>query len=197
MSKVLNSIKSLVAVVAPTLATSFGGPLAGAATATISKMLLGKEDASESELVDFILAHQNPETLAKLKMANMEFEADMKRLEIDIERLDVEREKVAVDDRKSARDMQSMLGGKAAGFLALAIILMFGANIIALFRHDIPTESAPVLYTLTGALAAGLTQVLNFYFGSSNGSKAKDTSMADLSRSLAAMRLPLTGGKNG
>ena len=42
--------KSIVKVVAPTIATGLGGPLAGLATKALSEVLLGKSDGTEDEV---------------------------------------------------------------------------------------------------------------------------------------------------
>lgn len=179
MSSAMSKFKAILATVAPTLASAYGGPLAGAATSTIAKILLGKEDASEDELVNFMLANQTPETLMQLKQIEARFKVDMQKLEIDLETLDVQREAIAVDDRKSARKRQAQTNDRATAIIAAVILLLFGGIIWALFAHAIPDKSAPVLFMLTGSLATGVTQVLNFYFGSSKGSKNKDETLSE------------------
>ena len=56
---------------------------------------------------------------------------------------------------------------------------------VALFVVDIPEDSRAVVYIIVGALASSLTQVMNFWFGSSAGSKEKTRSIDDLVAKLS------------
>ena len=189
MSKLLK----IVGAVAPTIATAFGGPMIGLATHTLGKILLGKEDATEDELTEFILSHQNPEVLAQIKAAEIQFKQRIAELEIDLEKIQYDRARLHVDDRISARGLAKATKSKATVIIAGAVMISFATIVGMLFFIEVPTESRPVLYVLIGALATALTQVMNFYFGSSEGSKIKEeqigafiTAAADARRQIEA-----------
>ncbi|MFO0253092.1 MAG: 3TM-type holin [Betaproteobacteria bacterium] len=78
--------KSLVATVAPTLATALGGPLAGMATKAIATAVLGRDEATEAELAQ-ALAGATPDQLLALKKADADFAVRMKELDLDLEKL--------------------------------------------------------------------------------------------------------------
>ena len=75
--------KALVKTVAPVLGTALGGPLAGAATAAITKAVLGSDTATEKD-IEAALATASPEILLKLKEADQAFETRMTELGIDV-----------------------------------------------------------------------------------------------------------------
>lgn len=163
--------KSLVGTVAPTLATvlSGGNPLAGMAVKAIVESL-GLPASSGEREVSAALSSATPETLLKLKEANLAFEQRMAELGVDLE-------KIAADDRASARVMQSttkawivpVLGGvTVAGFFAVVGWVLSGR---------VSLESTLLGFVL-GQVSAKAEQVYNFYFGSSAGSKEKTAHLA-------------------
>ena len=60
-------------------------------------------------------------------------------------------------------------------FLAAAIVVLFAAALYALFRLELPEGTKEVLLVMLGALASEFRGVFAFHFGSSDGSKVKDT----------------------
>lgn len=166
------SIKSILATVAPTLATTFGGPLAGMATREIAKSVLGREDASLAE-VEAALETADPGILAELKKIDHDFKVNLKNA-------DVKLEKIAADDRASARERQARVKDRTPAILGLAIIAGFFGVLAYLFRYGLPEEGSEVLLIMVGSLGAMTTAVANYFFGSSVGSKSKDAIIADL-----------------
>jgi len=151
--------RSMVRAIAPSLATALGGPLAGMAARTISEGLLGKGDATDSEIYEALL---DPGALAKLKEIESEFEIKMKELDIDLA-------KIEADDRGSARDLakstslvpQVVISGLfIAGFFSVLLILFSGAV-------DLSGSTENLAYLMLGVLASGVTMVLKFWFGGS------------------------------
>ncbi len=159
--------KKIVGTVAPGIASALGGPLAGLAVGALGKALLGDEAAGEEAVSQAILA-ANPEALAKVKLAEIEFQARMKELDIDLER-------IHGADRASARAMAAATSLTPQVILAAVFITGFVAILWAVFsgqaQLDEPTRQIATI--LLGILAAGVTQILNFFFGSSSGSKQK------------------------
>lgn len=160
-------LKSIVKAVAPTLGTALGGPAGGMAAKIISEQILGKPDASEAEIEDFLLT-ASPEQMLELKKLDAQFAVDMKKLDIDVFRIES-------DDKKSARAMFginiwpqiSLTALFTVGYFVVLIVLLTGSV-------SIPADSQPVVNVVIGVLTAGMSTVLAFWFGSSVGSKEKN-----------------------
>lgn len=156
--------KKILGAIAPKLATAVGGPFAGMATKFIAAKLLGNESASEIELAEAI-ENASPAQLAQLKGIEAEFKTEMRRLGIEEYGLEIE-------DRKDARAIvdkrpQIVLSIMySIGYFGLVIGLMLGTL-------EIPENGRDMMIGLLGVLTAAQTQVLNFWFGSSSGSKDK------------------------
>lgn len=161
--------KALLRTVAPALATAAGGPLAGIAVKTIGDAL-GLDNATE-ENVSAALQGASPDTLLKVKQADQDFAAKMKQMDIDLE-------KVNAGDRDSARKMQSDTKSKIPGLLAGLITFGFFGILIGLMAGWLKTGDSNELLILLGALATSWGAVVNFYYGSSAGSEAKNVLLA-------------------
>jgi len=162
--------KKLVGTVAPTLATAFGGPLAGMATKAVAGALLDDENASEKDIAA-ALAGATPETMLKLKQADQEFEARMVELGVDLER-------IAADDRASARGMQTATKAWIVPLLAGLTVAGFFGVVGWVLSGKVSLESTLLGFVL-GQVSAKAEQVYNFYFGSSAGSKEKTQHLAN------------------
>lgn len=166
-------LRDIIATVAPTLATALGGPLAGIATRAIAGKLLGREDATIEELEAAVVNGTTGADLVKLKELDLAFK-------IDLENAGIELESIAADDRDSARARQVKMKDWTPSVLGLAIILGFFGMLAYIMKYGMPTEGAEVMLIMVGGLSAMTTQVGNFFFGSSAGSKTKDALIAEL-----------------
>lgn len=167
--------KSLVKSVAPVLGTALGGPFGGMATKAISGALFGDEDpATGNKLITKIsdALQQDSEALVKLKAADQAFDTRMKELDIDIMEIDAK-------DRANARTMAQQTGLKPQIILATVYVIAFGGVLFAVFSGavDLVGPQLNMANILIGILSAGLVQIMNFFFGSSAGSKAKTDQM--------------------
>lgn len=101
----------------------------------------------------------------KLKhdISTMNLEVETKKLEADVK------------DRDSARDRQVRMkdwtpniiaGVYITGYFIVMYVILTG-------QITIPENNKDIVYMLMGALTAGLAQILNYFFGSSSGSKLK------------------------
>lgn len=167
ISKVL---KGLLGTVAPALGTALGGPMGGVAMKFIADKFTG---GKTGEVEDFLLS-ANPETLKELKVANLEFEKEMKALGIDLER-------IHAADRGSARDL-----AKAKGFwpqVIISAVYSTGYFVVVfafMLGHIAVSPEHEVMFGgLLGVLTAAQVQIMNFWFGSSSGSKEKTQAMAN------------------
>ncbi|WP_107495306.1 hypothetical protein [Thalassobius sp. I31.1] len=167
-----SKIREILATVAPTVATALGGPLAGVATRAIAAKVLGREDASFEE-VEAAITGASGADLVRLKELEYEFKAQMQEADIKLEQ-------IAAEDRNSARQRQVQMKDWTPSVLGLAIIIGFFGVLAYIFRFGLPAEGSEVLLIMVGALGTMTSQVGNFFFGSSSGSKSKDAVIADL-----------------
>ena len=161
----LTKIGGLLGQVAPTIATALGGPLAGLAVKTISEAMFGHQDANESE-VSAALMGATPEQLQKLKETDATFKLKMKELDIDLE-------KISSEDRDSARKMQMETRDWIPRALAISVTFGFFGILTWLLTKGVPPTGSETLIYMLGALGTAWTGIVQFYFGSSAGSKAK------------------------
>ena len=161
----LKQFGPLLGQIAPTIATALGGPLAGIAVKTLSSVLFGHENGSEEE-ISAAMANASPDQLAALKKIDADFKAHMKELDIDLER-------IAAGDRDSARQMQRDTRDWVPKVLAVVITLGFFGILIWMLLNGMPKTGTEALLMMLGALGTAWTGVVNFYYGSSAGSKAK------------------------
>jgi len=168
--------RDVVGAVAPTIATALGGPLAGAAVKTLSNVLLGHENGSESDLAAAI-GTASPDTLAQIKKAEADFQIRMRELEIDVDR-------IAAADRDSARKRESSTGDFwtpriIGGLTLLAFIWSVWAVLSGYVQGMTDPAIVGIIGTLIGYVSAKADQVVSYYFGSSAGSKEKTQAMTD------------------
>jgi hypothetical protein len=163
--------KQTLATVAPMLGTALGGPLGGLAAKAIADKVLGKPDATEDEIAAAV-ASGDPKTLLALKEAEQSFLTTMRELGIKEEQLHAE-------DRASARQREVQTGDSATPrvLAAVAVIGFFGVLGGVLWQGLPDGSGGNVLMLLIGTLTAVVMAVFNYYFGSSSGSKAKDSAM--------------------
>lgn len=170
--------RKVVGTVAPTIATALGGPLAGLAVKAIGGALGLGEGASEAEVAAKI-AGATPADLLALKKADQEFALEMQRLEVDLER-------IAAGDRDSARLMQRETKSWAPPVLAAVVVGGFIAASVAVLGGWVEGLKDPLIAALVGSVIGNITAatmlVLNFYFGTSASSRAKDETIKSLSR---------------
>lgn len=162
--------QSLIKTVAPWIGTAIGGPLGGMAV-TAAANALGIPDKT-IEAVKAAIAGATPEQILALKNADQSFALQMQDLGFkNIQAL----EKIAADDRASARDREIKTGDSATPrVLAVAITLGFFGVLILLLLNGKPTAGGDALMIMLGALGAAWTGVVQYFFGSSSGSVAKN-----------------------
>jgi hypothetical protein len=124
------------------------------------------------------------EDMAKVQIAAMEHEEELMRLRIEDNKLDLAELEMRLKDVSSARDRETAIATSkdaplinkivtpilALGLLALTFLL-FG---VVMFDNT-PVESSrkDILIYVLGVLSAIATQIVSYYFGSSQGSKDK------------------------
>ena len=151
-------LKKLIGSGAPILASMLGGPLAGSAVGMISKAVLGREDATEQEVMDAIQA--DPEALAKVKVAEIEAETTITE--------------VHGKDREGARTMHVTMKDVTTPILSWVIVAGFFGMVAGVFLSQIDASESQLIALLIGYVASEMKTVTTFYFGSSKGSRNKD-----------------------
>jgi hypothetical protein len=161
-----SKLGSLIASVAPTLATTVGGPLAGLAVKTISNVLLGRPDGSPQEL-ETAVQNATPEQMAQLRKVDADFKIRMKELDIDLE-------KISVQDRGQAREMAMKTGNWTARILSFLIVGGFFACLAWMLFRGMPQSGTEAILMMLGALTNTVTAVVSFHFGSNSAARDKD-----------------------
>ena len=159
--------KSVLGSIAPTLATALGGPMAGTAVKFLAGHFLGDDDADAADIEAAIVC-STPEQLTELKRIDADFKVEMKKLGIDVY-------KIEVDDRKDARKLAAV---NMMPQIILSVIFIggyFGLVYMLFAGHVVIDESIRDMSNiLLGVLTANIPGIMQFWFGSSHGSKHKN-----------------------
>lgn len=168
--------KSIVRVVAPTIASVFGTPLAGMGVTALLNVLLPSDTASPVDPEAYLkqaLSVANPDLLLKIKQADAQFSLDMKKLDVDLET-------VRASDRSSARGREIALHDRTPAVLAFCVCTGFFGILSAMLTMNIPDSGHDALLVMLGALGGAFGAVVSYYFGSSAGSTAKSETIKQL-----------------
>lgn len=158
-------VGALIGQLAPTIASALGGPVAGMAVKALAGALGLSQDASSDD-VQTALMNATPEQLAAVKKIDADFKVQMKELDIDLER-------IAAGDRESARNMQMQTNDWIPRAMAVMVTFGFFGILTWLLTKGVPPTGSETLIYMLGALGTAWTGIVQFYFGSSAGSKAK------------------------
>ena len=165
----LSKIGGLLGQIAPTIATAIGGPVAGMAVKALAGALGLSQDSSSDEVQEALM-NATPEQLAAVKKIDADFKVQMKELDIDLER-------IAAGDRDSARNMQMQTNDWIPRAMAIMVTFGFFGILTWLLTKGVPPTGSETLIYMLGALGTAWTGIVQFYFGSSAGSKAKTDAM--------------------
>lgn len=156
----MDALLSILKTAAPALATAVAGPLGGAAVSMIADKLGLSEKTVEAVTAALT---SNPANIEKLKEMELEFY------------------KIDAADRDSARKREVEMAKADVHFITkniaslLAIGTLSGSMIMTalIFFVDFPDSQENIIIFALGFLSSSATQVLSYYFGSSQGSKEK------------------------
>lgn len=160
-------LKDVLRRTAPELARALGGPLAGVAVEAAARAILGdgRGDVSLEDLADAIeLA--SPEARLKLRLAAIDFRAKLAEAA-------AQEERIAASDRADARARERALQDRAPGALAVVVVAGFFGVLLIMMLGDVPDGAETEFSIMLGALATMAAAVMNYYFGSSAGSREK------------------------
>jgi len=161
----MDSLKNMVSSVAPFIGNMVGGPLGGATAKFLGNLLLGDDNASEEDIKNAI-KNATPEQLVELKRIDSEER-------IKAAGLQKEREALFLQDRQDARNFSSTIAYNTSRNVAYIVMIGFFATLITLMLVEINTKIQPLIDAMIGFLGASLAKIVDFFYGSSLGSKIK------------------------
>ena len=167
---------ALLPILKPLLANGLG---------LVANAVLAKgKNVIEEKLGVELKPDMSSEDLAKVQMAQMEHEEELLRLRIEEDKLDLAKTDLYLKDVDSARDREIQIANSdkapllnkiVTPVLALGILLLTFALFGVVMFQDAPVDSSrkDILIYILGVLSAISTQIVSYYFGSSQGSKDK------------------------
>lgn len=180
MSKVnWDKVKDIVGAVAPTVGAALGGPFGAIAGKAISEAL-GESD--EAKIVEALKA--DPNKVLELKKAEIAFQQFMRDAEI-------REEQLVYSDKASARDLGKSQGLHAQIALSALFVTGYFGVLVMIMTGVISAEDAmkDVVILLLGLLVREIPTIMQFWFGTSIGSKEKSAQIAaDIDRVVGVKR---------
>lgn len=158
-------LKRAVRATAPTIARQLGGPLAGLAVEALSRAIFGKDKAAEDALAEAI-EDATADQIIAIRRAEQEFE-------IALRQAGVEEQKIDAGDRASARQRQVTMEDWTPSVLGALIIAGFFLTLGVMVARRLPDGAETEFSIMLGALATMTAAVVNYFFGSSAGSREK------------------------
>ena len=163
--------KEIVGAVAPAIATALGGPLAGVAMQAVSTAILGRPDGSEAD-VAAVLTTGGTDALLKLKEADNSFKLEMEKLGVELVRIDQQDRAGARDLAKADMRPQILLSLVFVGGYFMSLFAIHGVLFVD-ESHQINDAVLALAGSLVGVFTRELSGIMQFWFGSSAGSKEK------------------------
>jgi len=174
------------AALAPILQPLLANGLSLVANAVMAK---GKK-VVEDKLGVELKPDMSPEDLARIQIAQMEHEEELMRLRLEEDKLDLAELEMRLKDTGAARDREvaiatsdkaPLLNKVVTPVLALSILLLTFILFGVVMFDNTPVESSrkDILIYILGVLSAISTQIVSYYFGSSQGSKDKADQLKD------------------
>lgn len=155
---------------------SLGGPVGNAAAGILGKVI-GKPDLTPDKVDEALEGITlTPELQVELQKAELSYKQQMNDAGFKtIEDL------LAIDaaDRADARQMQIKTGSNMPAVLAWAAVITMIACIGLLTFKNLPDTGHDAIMILLGAVTVTYKDVYGYFFGSSAGSAAKDTVIAN------------------
>lgn len=159
--------KKILGIMAPTLGTALGGPLGGMAGKFLADGLGVKPEELDTALA-------NPENQVKLRELDVGFKTRLRELDIDEKELDVR-------NTESARQMAMK---NMWPQILLSCVFIVGYFIVLnyiLTEMSVLDESIKVLVaSLLGLFTREIPTIMQFWFGSSSGSKSKTDKLSSI-----------------
>ena len=166
-------------------------PLLGNGLNLVANAVLAKgKDFVEKKLGVELKPDMSPEDLAKIQIAQMEHEEELLKLRLEEDKLDLAELEMLLKDTNDARvretqivtsDKAPLLNKLITPILALGLLgITFTLFGIVLFQASpIDPSRKDILIYILGVLSAVATQVVSYYFGSSQSSKDKTEALKE------------------
>lgn len=158
-------ILPLIAPLLATLATNGLGLVADAVTKKGQQFVEDKLGIDLSQEPD-------QKTLTEWRMAALDHEKDLLVM-VFADRADARSREVLLATSSSA----PLLNKIVTPALALGVVALSFCLFAVLIFVDVKPEAKDILIYILGVLSAAVTQILSYYFGSSQGSKDKDSKL--------------------
>ena len=166
MSKLTDFLQGIC----PTVASALLGPLGGVAVAGLGKIFGVSDATTESVTRLFQDGKMTPDQLAEIKKLELEFKS--REQELGFSYADLE-----YKNTDSARKMQMETHSTFPATLSGVISVGF-FGVLFWMLYDPTVVNSPPLLIMLGALGSAFGAVINFWLGSTSGSKAKDQLLA-------------------
>jgi hypothetical protein len=166
-------------------------PLLGNGLNLVANAVMAKgKDYVEKKLGVELKPDMSSEDLAKIQIAQMEHEEELMRLRIEDDKLDLAELELRLKDTDSARerevqistsDKAPLLNKIVTPVLALSILLLTFVLFGVVMFDDTPVEASrkDILIYILGVLSAIASQIVSYYFGSSQSSKDKTDALKE------------------
>ena len=172
----MSGFKDIIRAVAPVVGSVMGGPLGGAGL----KFLADKLTGGDTNELETYINNASPDQLVELKNADLEFKKFCKDNDLKFYQADVE-------SQGSARKMATAKGMTPQIVLSVLFVVAYvwtAYSLIDTMLEGRPLNLSQELLIMFGAIfgvmSSALTQILNFWFGSSRGSKDKSDAMTSV-----------------
>jgi hypothetical protein len=166
-------------------------PLLGNGLNLVANAVLAKgKKVVEEKLGVELKPDMSPEDLAKIQIAQMEHEEELLKLRLEEDKLDLAELELRLKDTDSARerevqistsDKAPLLNKIVTPVLALSILILTFVLFGVVMFDDTPVEASrkDILIYILGVLSAIASQIVSYYFGSSQSSKDKTDALKE------------------
>ena len=167
-------------------------PLLGNGLNLVANAVMAKgKDFVEKKLGVELKPDMSPEDLARVQIAQMEHEEELLKLRLEEDRLDLAELEMLLKGTNDARqrevqivtsDKAPLLNKIVTPVLALSILLLTFVLFGVVMFNDTPIEASrkDILIYILGVLSAIASQIVSYYFGSSQGSKDKSDALKEV-----------------
>lgn len=174
---------ALAALVKPLLANGLG---------LVANAVMAKgKDYVEKKLGVELKPDMTADEIIRLKTAEMEHEEELLRLKLEDNKLDLQELELYLKDTNSAREREvqvvtssqaPLLNKIVTPVLALILLLITFTLFGVVMFDNTPVEPSrkDILIYILGVMSAVSTQVVSYYFGSSQGSKDKGDQLKEI-----------------
>lgn len=183
-------VKELVSAGAPLLGAVLGGPpgLAAGAISLVTNAMGIPSNSSVQDIAEKI--RDSPEVIIKLRELEFKYQQYLLSLKL---QMDQAENADRADARARELGMVKTTGKRdwfvpgLGGFVVLGFTLVLCFMVFRPQQRDRDESTSAIINILVGALTAGYSTVLSYYFGSSRGSKNKDGTIASLTQSSESL----------